>query len=177
MRLRLRILLLLISSFWKKPVKFLDESVLNLRVLPNDVDVKKISSDRYLALMDLGRIDLVFRSGLFKKMLINKWVPLATFETIRFRYPLKLFQKYKLKTKVIWWDDNTGYFKQIFERKGRILATGYVCATFLGANGPISPHDILSEIGQSSTRPDEPKVVPKVRELEDLIHETQKEKH
>ena len=87
MRLRLRILLLLISSFWKKPVKFLDESVLNLRVSPNDVDVRKISSDRYLALMDLGRIDLVFRSGLFKKMLKNKWVPLATFETIRFRYP------------------------------------------------------------------------------------------
>ena len=57
-----------------------------------------------------------------------------------------------------------------------MVATGYVCATFLGSNGPIPPDDILAEIGQSSTRPSEPKVVAKLRELEALIHETQAEK-
>jgi hypothetical protein len=69
MRLRLRLLLLLLSSFWKKPINILDESVLNLIVLPNDIDVSKISNDRYIALMDLGRMDIVFRSGLLKLML------------------------------------------------------------------------------------------------------------
>lgn len=176
MRLRLRLLLLLISSIWRKPIKLLDESVLNLRVLPNDIDVRKISNDRFLALMDLGRMDIAFRSGLLKSMFKNKWVPLATFDTVRFRYPLKAFQKYQLRTRIVWWDDNTGYFKQVFERKGRVVATGYVCATFLGSNGPIPPDDILAEIGQSSTRPSEPKVVAKLRELEALIHETQAEK-
>lgn len=175
MRLRLRLLLLLISSFWKKPIRLLDESVLNLRVLPNDIDVSKISNDRFMALMDLGRMDIAFRSGLLKSMLKNKWVPLATFNTIRFRYPLKAFQEYQLRTKIVWWDDNTGFFKQVFERKGRVVATGYVCATFLGSNGSIAPDDILAEIGQSSARPSEPKIVAKLRELEALIHETQKE--
>ncbi|MCG8023735.1 MAG: thioesterase family protein [Candidatus Thiodiazotropha endolucinida] len=105
----------------------------------------------------------------------NKWVPLATFDIIRFRYPLKAFEKYQLRTRIIWWDDRTGYFKQVFERKGRVVATCYVCATFLGANGPIAPDDILAEIGQSSIRPSEPKIVAKLRELEALIHETQSE--
>ena len=62
MRLRLRFLWLLLSSFWKKPLGILDESVLNLRVFPNDVDITKISNDRYTALMDLGRIDIALRS-------------------------------------------------------------------------------------------------------------------
>jgi len=66
--LRLRFLWLILSSYWKKPLGLLDESVLNLRVLPNDVDITKISNDRYTALMDLGRLDIVFRAGLRKAM-------------------------------------------------------------------------------------------------------------
>lgn len=175
MRLRLRFLWLILSSFWKKPMGLLDESVLNLRVLPNDVDITKISNDRYLALMDLGRMDIAFRTGLLKSMFKNKWVPLVTFDTIRFRYPLKAFQKYQLRTRIVWWDDTTGYFKQIFERKGRVVATGYVCATFLGSTGSIPPEVIIAEAGQSITKPSEPEIVARLRELENLIHETQKD--
>jgi len=175
MRLRFRLLLILISSIWKKPIRLLDVSVLTLRVLPNDIDVKRLTSDRFLALMDLGRMDLVLRAGLLKLMLKNKWVPVATFETVRFRYPLTVFQKYQLITRIVYLDEKTGYFKQVFERQGRVVATGYVCATFLGPEGPISPNDIFAEAGQSSAMPGEPKVVTKLRELEALIHETQKE--
>ena len=46
----------------------LDQSVLNLIVFPNDVDITKISNDHYTALMDLGRIDLGFHVGLRKAM-------------------------------------------------------------------------------------------------------------
>ena len=175
MKLRLRLLLLLISSLWREPIRLLDESVLNLRVLPNDVDVKKISNDRFLALMDLGRMDIAFRAGLLKSMFKNKWVPVATLNTIRYRYPLKIFQKYQLRTKIVWWDDKTGYFRQVFERKGRVVATGYVCATFLGPDGPIAPEVILAEIGQSADKPEQPQIVQKLKQLETLVHATQKE--
>jgi acyl-CoA thioesterase FadM len=167
---------LILASFWKKPLGILDESVITFTVLPNDIDIRKISDDRYLALMDLGRMDIVFRCGLLKLMVKNKWVPLATFVTIRFRYPLKAFQRYQLKTRVVWWDDATFYLEQTFERKGRIVATGYVCATPLGQNGPVSPQQVLDALGQSVTRPDRPEIAAKLRELEDLIHETQKER-
>ena len=84
-------------------------------------------------------MDIAFRTGLLKLMFKNKWVPLTIFDTIRFRYPLKVFQNYQLKTRIVWWDDTTAYFQQIFERNGRVVATGYVCATFLASNGSISP--------------------------------------
>ncbi len=71
MMLRFRFLWLILSSFWKKPLGLLDESVLNLTVFPNDVDITKISNDRYSALMDLGRLDVVFRVGLKKVITKN----------------------------------------------------------------------------------------------------------
>ena len=47
----------------------LEESVLTLAVLPNDIDISKISDDRYFALMDLGRMNIVFRTGLLRSMI------------------------------------------------------------------------------------------------------------
>ncbi len=177
MRLRLRLLFLLLSSFWKKPLGILDESVLNLTVLPNDIDVWKISDDRYFALLDLGRMDVVIRTGVLRLMWKNKWGPLVTFNTIRFRHPLKVFQRYQLKTKVVWWDDTTFYWRQTFERKGRVLATGYVCGTPLSFHGQVSPQNILDQLGQSASKPNQPEIVAKLKELDDLIHDTQKEHH
>jgi acyl-CoA thioesterase FadM len=175
MMLRLRFLWLILSSFWKKPLGFLDESVLNLIVFPNDVDITKISNDRYTALMDLGRIDIGFRVGLRKAMTIKRWMPVSTFNTIRFRYPLKIFQKYQLKTKVIWWGETTFYWEQIFERKGRVIATGLICATLFNKNGKIPSNVVIEEAGQSVIKPEEPKVIAKLREIESLVHETQKD--
>ena len=98
-----------------------------------------------------------------------------TFANIRFRYPLKIFQKYQLRTRIVWWDDTTFYFKQVFERKGRVVATGYVCATLLDSSGSISSREILAEIGQSVTKPSEPEIVAEMRKIKNLIHETQKD--
>ena len=98
-------------------MRLLDESVLNLRVLPNDIDVKKITNDRFLALMDLGRMDIVFRTGLLKLMFKNKWVSVATCDTIRFRYPLKVFQKYQLRTRLVFLMIKLGILNKFLNEK------------------------------------------------------------
>ena len=175
MRLRLRLLWLMLASLWRGPLKVLDESVLTFRVLPNDVDISRITDDRFIALMDLGRMDFAFRGGLIKTMFRRRWAPLVTFATVRFRYPLKIFQQYQLRTRIIYWDDDTFYFQQQFERKGRKVATGYVCATLLGPHGRISPKDVLAEIRQPVTRPDKPEIVSRLQELNAMIHQEQKE--
>ncbi|WP_449422289.1 hypothetical protein [Rhodanobacter lindaniclasticus] len=82
------------SLLWRKPLNPHDDSLLTFTVLPNDVDVSRISNDRYIAITDLGRMDLAFRNGLFRTMLRDKWAPVATLVTMRFRHPLKLFQRY-----------------------------------------------------------------------------------
>jgi len=165
---------LILASYFKKPIQLLDETVLNLRVLPNDIDVSKITNDRYSAIMDLGRMDYAFRCGLRNVMVKNQWIPVATFITLRFRYPLKLLQKYQLKTRVIWWDDTTFYWEQTFTRRGRIVATGHVCAT-VHKNGLVPSKDIVAIIGPTVSKPDMPEPVARLRQAEQLIHATQKD--
>ena len=175
MRLRLRLLFILIASLWRTKMTFLDESVLNFRVLPNDIDIRQMTNDRFISLMDLGRMDMAFRVGLLKPMIKQKWVPLATFVTVRFRHFLKVFQKYRLHTKIIFWDESTFYFEQQFERHDRIVATGYVCATCLGVKGPIEPEKVIASTGQSVTKPEKSSIVMILQELEKNIHTCQKD--
>ena len=175
MRLRLRLLWLIIASLWRKRMNALDESVLSFIVLPNDIDIYKITDDRYLAITDLGRVDLTLRTGLAKTLIKRKWVPLATYASMRFRYPLKVFQRYQLRSRIVFWDDETFYLQHIFQRHGRIVATGYVCASFLGPNGAVCPPDVFAELAQTVVRPEMPDVVMRLREAEALIHHEQKE--
>lgn len=173
MRLRLRLIWLLLASLWRTRLEVLGESVLAFRVLPNDVDVRKITNDRYLALMDLGRMDIVFRVGLLGTMIRRHWAPLVSFAAIRFRHPLQLFAKYRLHTRIIYWDDHTFYFEQRFERLGRTAATGYVCATFLGPEGPVAPINIIAATGQRPLRPAKPPLLEHLQESEADVHHAQ----
>lgn len=175
MRLRLRLLWLIIASLWRKRMNVLDEFVLSFTVFPNDIDISKITDDRYLAITDLGRVDLTLRVGLAKTLIKRKWVPLATHATLRFRYPLRIFQTYQLRTRIIFWDDETFYLRHLFQRHGRTVATGYVCASFLGPNGRVCPADILAELKQVVVRPERPDVVRRLQELETMIHHEQRE--
>ena len=144
MRLRLRLLWLIIASLWRRPRDVLDEFVLSLTVFPNDIDISKITDDRYLAITDLGRVDLTLRVGLGRTLIKRKWAPLATHATFRFRYPLKIFQTYQLRTKIVFWDDDSFYLRHLFQRHEKTVATGYVCASFLGPNGRVRPADVLA---------------------------------
>lgn len=174
MRLRLRLLWLFIASFFKRPLDLTGESIINLMVLPNDVDITKITNDRYSALMDLGRLDLAFRIGLRGVLFKKGWAPVATFITIRFRYPLKVFQRYQLHTRILWWDDRTFYWEQTFKREGRVVATGHVCATVI-KRGVVPTSEVVAAIDPGAVTPEMPQVVAKLREAERLIHASQQE--
>lgn len=120
-------------------------------------------------------MDIAFRSGLIDVMFRRRWVPLATFATIRFRHPLRVFQKYQLRTRIVYWDEETFYFQQHFERGGRKVATGYVCATLLGPRGRIRPDEILAHVRAPAARPERPEIVSRLRDLDELMHREQKE--
>ena len=78
MHLLLRTLLLLIRSVRRSPLSIWDTSSLPLRVLPTDIDIAMhVNNGMYLSLMDLGRFDLMARSGTWKAMRRRGWTPVA----------------------------------------------------------------------------------------------------
>ena len=173
MRLRLRLLWLMLRSLWCTRLRVLDEAVVPFTVLPNDVDVSRQTDDRYLAIADLGRLDLALRNGLGPTLLRLRWAPLAMVAAVRFRHPLRLFQRYRLRTRILWWDDRAFYIRQVFERGGRTQATAYVCATFLGPHGAIPPATVLARIGQAVEPPRMPGQVSHLRAFTDTVHREQ----
>jgi acyl-CoA thioesterase FadM len=105
MNLWLRVLWLFISTLFRPrldPVS--DVSRLSFRVWPHDLDTSlHMNNGRYWTLMDLGRSDVMIRSGLWRPILKNGWVPVVSAGQIRFRRELKLFQAFTLETRIVTW--------------------------------------------------------------------------
>jgi acyl-CoA thioesterase FadM len=64
-----------------------------------------MNNGRYWTLMDLGRTDIMIRSGLWRPILKNSWVPMVAAGQIRFRRELKPFRLFILETRIVTWSD------------------------------------------------------------------------
>ncbi len=129
MNLWLRLIWLLASA-WRRPRLALpgDASQLWFRVWPHDLDLSlHMNNGRYLTLMDLGRTDIMVRSGLWRAVWRHKWTPIASAITIRYRRELRPFQSFRLETRLLTWDDTLVVMEQTFlidggQRDGQIAA-------------------------------------------------------
>ncbi len=116
MNLWLRLLWYLVT-IWRRPAIGVPDGVsrLNFRVLPTDLDTSAhLNNGRYLTLMDLGRLDIVVRSGLWRAVLRHKWTPVASAIKIRFRRELRLFQRFEIATRIVAWDATSVVMEQQF---------------------------------------------------------------
>ena len=90
-------------------------SVLSFRVWPHDLDLSvHMNNGRYLTLMDLGRLDALIRSGLWRHVLRNRWTPIASAVTVRFQRELRPFQKFRLETRLLCWGPILVVMEQTF---------------------------------------------------------------
>jgi len=107
MNLWLRVLHLIVTSFFRPKIDPLrDVSRLSFRVWPHDLDTSlHMNNGRYWTLMDLGRADIMIRSGLWRPILKNGWVPVVSAGQIRFRREMRLFQPFHLETRILTWSE------------------------------------------------------------------------
>lgn len=162
MNLFIRVLYVFISSFFKpKIVDLLSPSLLKLCVLPNDLDFNlHMNNGRYLTIMDLGRLDLILRSGLFNIMVQQKSVPILASAKIRYRLPLDPFQTYMIQTQILGWDDKWFYIEQRFlmgsgPKQGEVAAIGLVKGCFFDSRNKITvpSASVLQSIGHGTESP------------------------
>lgn len=107
MNLWFRLLWLLVTSRMRPRLDLPGEaSVLPFRVWFHDLDTSlHMNNGRYWTLMDLGRTDLVLRSGLWRAILRHRWVPVVNAGTIRFRREMRLFRPFRLETRILCWSE------------------------------------------------------------------------
>ena len=151
MSLIFRMLWLLIASLFKprlptvKPI-----NQLNMRVLPNDLDINMhMNNGRYLTICDLTRVDMFIRSGLAKTMLKQKWMPIITEHTMTYKRALKPFQRYKVRMEVTGWDERSFDMLHSFLVGDRVVAEGTSKGVIYSkVDGIIPPEQVMATVEQ-----------------------------
>lgn len=155
-------------SFFKPAMGPLDECSTKLRVWVNDIDIYlHMNNGRYLTIMDIGRTELIVRTGLFKKLFAHKIYPVVASEMIRFNRSIDAFQGYELKTRILGWDDKYFYLVQKFIRKESLCAQAVVKVRFLQKGvGKIPPQKVIDAYGAPVSAPALPLWVHEWQEAE-----------
>lgn len=149
MHLLLRTLLHLLLSGRRSKLSLWDASSWHSRAWPGDVDIAvHVNNGMYFSLMDLGRFDLMQRSGCWRRVRELKWTPVVSAETISFRKSVKLWQRFTIESRIIGLDAKAIYFEQRVVVKGEIYARGYIATRFVSAKGPVSLATIIDEFGR-----------------------------
>lgn len=144
MSLLLRVFFIFVIGLFRSRLRALESSVLNLCVLPNDLDLyMHLNNGRYLTLMDLGRMDWILRTGLGKTADRHRWKPLVASVKMTYKKSFLVFENFKLSTRIIGWDAKWFFIEQKFEKNGLVYASGLVKGLFRGPEGNIPTQKVL----------------------------------
>lgn len=178
MNLYLRAIFVLLRSFFvPKITNVLDPALVRLRVWPNDLDLNgHMNNGRYLTIMDLGRLDLILRSGLLRLTMRRKCQPVLASVQMRYRMQLKPMRPFDLETRVVCWDDKWIYMEQRFlfttgQKKGAVAAIGIVKGGFYDPKSKttVPTEELLEALKMPSHSPDFPTHIREWIEAEEAL--------
>jgi acyl-CoA thioesterase FadM len=129
---------------------------IRVTTLPTDIDLlRHMNNGRYLSLFDLGRWDLLIRTGLSDAMRRRGWYPVVSSETVTFRKSLELWQRFDIETRFLGHDDRALYLEHRAVVDGEIYARAIIRARVLKRSGGIVDHDeLLAAVGNTEGLPD-----------------------
>ncbi len=128
-----------------------DETTTSFRVTLTDLDpLRHVNNGKYLSLLDLGRFDLLTRSGFWQAATRRGWYAVVAAQTITYKRSLTLGQRFALRTRVLAMDERSVYMEQTFVRRDAVVARAVVQARFLHRDGGhVTPSELLAVTGPS----------------------------
>ena len=129
---------------------------IRLTTLPTDLDIlRHMNNGRYLSLFDLGRWDLLIRTGLFDTMKERGWYAVVSSETVTFRKSLELWQRFDVESRLIGHDDKAVFLEHRAVVDDEVYARVIVRARMLRRSGGTVSHDeLFAAVGRPEGIPD-----------------------
>ncbi|WP_150307281.1 acyl-CoA thioesterase [Planctomonas psychrotolerans] len=133
-----RTLLRTILSSLGPRIRPYDVARARFRVLPTDLDVfRHMNNGVYLSILDLGRLDLLRRGGIWPIFRERGWYPVVVSETISFRKSLTLWQRFTVESRILGYDDRAVYVEQRVVRNGEVYSRAFIRGRFLKRTGGV----------------------------------------
>ena len=128
---------------------------IRLRTLPTDIDLlRHMNNGRYASLFDLGRFDLLIRTGLWDAMNARDWYAVVASETVTFRKSLQLWQRFTVESRLYGHDDKAVYQIHRAVVDGEVYAEMYVRARFLRkGGGVVNTDELFAALGRPDDLP------------------------
>lgn len=162
MNLWFRLLICFFSSRLKSKIRSTRHpSRIRLRAWPSDCDFNlHITNGRYLSIADLGRVDLLLRTGLAKVALKRKWMPIVSFSSIMYYRQIRIWRRFELETTLCFWNEKTSVFRHSFHirsgsRAGELSATLLTVASLYdpAAREFVSMDRLMEAVGVNEESP------------------------
>ena len=142
----LRIISSIVRAHFRKTISPDEEISLDFRVWITDADLSVMNNAAILSITELGRWDLTVRTGFFKYAMKNRlYLPLASISA-QFRRTLKRFQKFQLKTQLIYWDEKWIYISHRILRNDQTIAVALAKLTLKKGKERIPLERVISEL-------------------------------
>ena len=131
-------------------------SSVTLTTLPTDIDIlRHMNNGRYLSLFDLGRWDLLIRTGLFDAMNERGWYAVVSSETVTFRKSLQLWQRFDVESRFVGHDDKAVFLEHRAVVRGEVYARAIVRSRMLRrTGGTVSNEELFAAVGRPEGVPE-----------------------
>lgn len=157
MNLVFRLIKVVLMALARSRLPAMGESVVCFRVWPHDLDLNlHMNNGRYLTIMDLGRTDLFFRTGMAKAAWRGRWRPMLAAATIRYRRALAPFKRYELRSRMVGWDEKWFFMEQRFEVEGEVYAYALIKGVLVGPRDKVPPAEMARSVGHGGASPEMP---------------------
>lgn len=148
------------------PLSVLEEDVLQLRVLPTDIDINiHMNNARYLSVMDYARMHLLARTRLLDHILRSRWQAMVGAIWVTYRRSLPLFSRYTLASRMVCWDDRWFYIEQTFTRRDGLAAVGWIKGVLRDRSGIVDPQQVIEAVAPGLESPPMPEAIAQWNEL------------
>jgi acyl-CoA thioesterase FadM len=131
-------------------------SRIRVTTLPTDLDIlRHMNNGRYLSLFDLGRWDLLIRTGLFDAMKDRGWYAVVSSETVTFRKSLQLWQRFDIESRFVGHDDRAVFLEHRAVVDGEVYARVIVRSRMLRrSGGTVSNEELFAAVGKPQGLPE-----------------------
>lgn len=136
---------------------------------PWDLDFAlELNNGRTLSLLDLARIPMFIRSGMFSMVRREGWSVAMAGVIVRYRRRIKAFDRFETQSRVIGWDKRFVYVEQsIWKTNGECANQAIYRVAIAGKDGIVDPHHLATLLDVDPQSPEMPAWINTWIEAED----------
>jgi acyl-CoA thioesterase FadM len=131
-----------------------DTLVSHVRCWPWDIDMfLELNNGRTLTLYDLGRLPFAMRTGLVTAMRREHWGFATLGVSVRYRHPVRVFDRLTMLTSVLGWDERFFYLDQSLWRGAECCNQMLMRCVVTSRAGLVPTERVAEAIGIKPTSP------------------------